>query len=96
MQRRDQVLTGQNVPEILECDMKLEERAPSDLREGIAPCESVRDHVSRDLLRRILANEEEQEDQLDRQLDLIRQIGIERHILLHSDPAPDQDAGRRA
>jgi hypothetical protein len=61
-----------------------------DLREGIAHCEGVRDYVSRDLLRRILDNEEEHVDFLERQFDLIKQIGIERHILLNSAAAPDQ------
>lgn len=93
VQRLNQVLVGQTVQEILEADMKLEEKAMGDLREGIAYCESVRDYVSRDLLRRILENEEEHVDFLDRQFDLIRQIGIERYIQLNSAPAPDQDEG---
>ncbi|MGK7867864.1 bacterioferritin [Falsiroseomonas sp. E2-1-a20] len=91
VQRLNQVLIGQNVQEILECDLKLEEKALVDLRDGIAHSESVRDYVSRDLMLKILANEEEHEDFLDRQFDLIRQIGIERYILLNSDAAPDQD-----
>ncbi len=93
VQRLNQVLIGQSVQEILEADQKLEEKALSDLREGIAYCESVRDYVSRDLLLKILADEEEHSDYLDRQFDLIRQIGIERYILLNSAPAPDQDEG---
>jgi bacterioferritin len=96
VQRLNQVLIGQTVQEVLECDMKLEEKALNDLREGIAYCETVRDYVSRDLLLRILANEEEHEDYLDRQFDLIRQIGMERYILLNSDPATDQDHGSAA
>ncbi len=93
VQRLNQVLVGQTVEEILQCDLRLEEKAMSDLREGIAYMEGVRDYVSRDLLLRILANEEEHEDFLDRQFDLIRQIGIERYIQLNSAPAPDQDDG---
>jgi bacterioferritin len=87
VQRMNQVLIGQSVKEILEADLKLEEKALDDLREGIAYCESVRDYVSRDLMLKILADEEEHADYLDRQFDLIRQIGIERYILLNSDPA---------
>ncbi|WP_019092552.1 bacterioferritin, partial [Komagataeibacter europaeus] len=75
VQRYNQILVGQDVEEILKCDLKLEEKAIGDLREGIAYCESVRDFVSRDLLLRILVNEEEHEDFLDRQFDLIRQVG---------------------
>jgi bacterioferritin len=93
VQRLNQVLVGQNVQEVLECDMKLEEKAMGDLREGIAHCESVRDFVSRDLLLKILADEEEHADFLDTQFDLIRQIGIERYILLNSAAAPEQGEG---
>lgn len=91
VQRLNNVLVGQNVQEILECDLKLEESALVDLRDGIAHCEQVRDYVSRDLMLKILVNEEEHEDFLDSQFDLIRQIGIERYILLNSDAAPDME-----
>jgi bacterioferritin len=91
VQRLNQVLVGQTVEEILRADQKLEEKALTDLRDGIAYCESVRDYISRDILRRILENEEEHVDFLDRQFDLIRQIGIERYILLNSAAAPDQE-----
>ncbi|HEY4251026.1 MAG TPA: bacterioferritin [Roseomonas sp.] len=93
VQRLNNVLIGQSVQEVLECDLKLEEKAVNDLREGIAYCESVRDFVSRDLLLKILSDEEEHADFLDRQFDLIRQIGIERYIQLNSAPASEQDEG---
>jgi len=91
VQRLNPILIGQTVQEILECDLKLEEKAIQDLRDGIAYCESVRDYVSRDLLLRILVNEEEHEDFIDRQFDLIKQVGIERYIQKNSASAPDQD-----
>jgi bacterioferritin len=90
VQRLNQVMVGQTVEEILKADLKLEDKALTDLRDGIAYCETVRDYVSRDLLRKILENEEEHVDFLDRQFDLIRQIGIERYILLNSAAAPEQ------
>jgi len=93
MQRLNQVAVGQTVEEILRADLALEQKGIADLREGIAYCESVRDYVSRDLLRRILDNEEEHVDFLERQFDLIRQIGIERYIQLNAAPAPDQGPG---
>jgi bacterioferritin len=96
VQRLDQVMVGQTVEEVLGCDLKLEEKAMGDLRDGIAHCESVRDYVSRDLLRRILDNEEQHVDFLERQFDLIKQIGIERYILLNSAAAPEQEEGRAA
>jgi len=93
VQRLHQVMIGQTVEEVLSCDLKLEEKAMADLREGIAYCESVRDYVSRDLLRRILDNEEHHVDFLDRQFDLIKLIGIERYTQLNSAAAPDQEEG---
>src|SRR3954462_14034288 len=67
LQRLNQVLVGQTVEEILRADLAIEEKATGDLREGIAYAESVRDFVSRDLLLKILENEEEHVDFLDRQ-----------------------------
>jgi bacterioferritin len=93
VQRLDQVLVGQTVEEILQCDLRLEEKAMSDLREGIAYMESVRDYVSRDLFRRILDNEEEHGDFLERQSDLIKLIGIQNYIQLNSASAPEQAEG---
>jgi bacterioferritin len=91
VQRLNQIMVGQTVEEVLKADLTLEEKATGDLREGIAYCESVRDYVSRDLLRRILDSEEEHIDFLERQFDLIKQIGIERYIQLNSAAAPDQE-----
>lgn len=93
VQRLNPILIGQNVREVLECDRKLEEKALADLREGIAHCESVRDYVSRDLLLRILADEEKHEDFLHAQFTLIESIGIQNYIQLNSAPAPDQHKG---
>ncbi|HWX49730.1 MAG TPA: bacterioferritin [Roseomonas sp.] len=90
VQRLNQVLIGENVEEVLQCDQRLEDKAMNDLREGIAHCESVRDFVSRDLLLRILADEEKHADFLDTQFELIKQIGLPKYITLNSDAAPDQ------
>jgi bacterioferritin len=90
VQRLNQVAVGETVEEILNADLSLETKALDDLREGIAYCESVRDYVSRDLLVYILESEEDHVDFLERQFDLIKQIGIERYILLNAAPAPEQ------
>lgn len=91
VQRLNPVQVGEDVEQILKADLALEEKALNDLREGIAYCEGVRDFVSRDLLLKILAREEEHVDFLDRQFDLIKQIGIERYVLLNSAAAPEQE-----
>jgi bacterioferritin len=90
LQRLNALQVGQSVEEVLKGDRMIEEKAVGDLRDAIAYCESVRDYVSRDLLSKILQNEEEHLDFLDTQDDLIERIGIERYILLNSAPAPEQ------
>ncbi|MGH7041456.1 MAG: bacterioferritin [Acetobacteraceae bacterium] len=91
VQRLNPIQVGEDVDQILKADQALEEKALNDLRDGIAYCESVRDFVSRDLLLQILADEEDHVDFLDRQFDLIKQIGIERYVMLNASPAPDQE-----
>jgi bacterioferritin len=80
---------GESVEEVLNADYALEEEALPPLREAIAYCESVRDFVSRDLFASILASEEEHVDELEKQFDLIRQMGIANYIQLQSKPSED-------
>ncbi|HEY1259435.1 MAG TPA: bacterioferritin [Stellaceae bacterium] len=87
LQDLDKLLIGENVREILECDLRLEQNAMPFLREGIAHAESVRDFVTRDLFSEILEAEEEHVDFIEIQLDLIPKIGLENYIQLQSGPA---------
>src|ERR1700744_2056118 len=80
LQDLDKLLIGEDVKEILECDLKLEKKAWADLKDGIAPAESVRDYVSRELLEHILENEEEHIDFLETQLELMSRMGIENYV----------------
>ena len=87
LQDLDKLLIGENVREILECDLRLEQAGISRLREAIAHCEGVRDFVSRDLFSNILEGEEDQVDFIETQFELIDRIGRERYILLQSGSA---------
>ena len=78
---------GESVEEVLKADLALENEAIPLLREGIAHCETVRDFISRELLKDILDNEEEHVDTLERQFDMIRQMGLENYVQLQSKPA---------
>src|SRR5580692_7053690 len=62
LQDLDRLQIGENVSELLGCDLRLEIAGIVQLREAIAHCESVRDYVSRDLFADILKGEEEQVD----------------------------------
>lgn len=76
---------GENVKEILSCDLKLEQDAIPLLRDAMEHCEKVRDYVSRDLFGKILHNEEEHVDYIETQFDLIERMGIENYIQLQSE-----------
>jgi bacterioferritin len=89
LQDLDKLLIGESVQEILECDLKLEQKGLDDLRPAIVHCESVRDFATRDLLSEILDNEEDAVDFIETQLDLIKLTGLENYIQLQSDSAKD-------
>ena len=78
---------GETVEEILRSDLDLEYEALEQLKGAIAHCETVRDYVSRDLFAEILANEEDHVDYLERQFDMIRNMGLANYIQLQSRPA---------
>lgn len=80
LQDLHKLLIGENVPEILGCDLRLESGAQDTIKEGIAYCESVRDYVSRDLLQEILDDTEEHIDWLETQLELIDQVGLQNYL----------------
>lgn len=77
---------GETVEEALRADLELELEAVDQLKGAIAHCEAVRDFVSRDLFAEILENEEEHVDTLERQFDMIRQMGLQNYIQLQSTP----------
>jgi bacterioferritin len=87
LQDLDKLFIGEHVKEVLECDLRLEHKAVPVLRDAIVHCETVRDFVTRDLLRDILAGEEDHIDFLETQLGLIDKIGIENYIQLQSEAA---------
>lgn len=80
LQHLGKLLIGEHPREMLECDLKLEQIAVVDLKEGITYCESIGDYVSRDLLKDILESEEEHIDWLETQLGLIDRIGLENYL----------------
>lgn len=84
LQDLGKLLIGEDVREILECDLKLEHAALPALREGIAACERHQDYVSRRLLEGILDSEEEHIDFIEAQFDLIKRMGLENYIQLQS------------
>ncbi len=70
---------GEDVPEILQCDLSSELAAQATIKDGIAAAELARDYVSRDLLQGILDDTEEHIDFLETQIDLIDKVGLQNY-----------------
>ena len=80
LQKLGKLRIGEDVPELLKCDLDMEIDAIPDLRAGIAYCETHKDYVTRELFDAILISEEEHVDWLETQLGLIAKLGIENYL----------------
>ena len=77
LQRLERVKIGQNIEEIIKCDLEVEHEAIPILKDAIALCEKEHDYVSRKLFTDILESEEEHIDWLETQQSLIDKLGVE-------------------
>ena len=79
LQKLGKLRIGEDVPEILQCDLDMELDAIPDLRVGITYCEARKDYVTRDLFDSILVSEDEHVDWLETQIGLIEKVGIQNY-----------------
>lgn len=83
MQVLDPLRIGQNVREIMECDLKAEQEARALYQEAAQYCHDVKDFPSKNLFEELMADEEGHIDFLETQLDLINRIGLELYTQSH-------------
>lgn len=83
MQVLDPLHIGQNVKEVLECDLKAEVEARALYQEAAAYCASVKDYPSHDLFKELMADEEGHIDFLETQLELVSRLGVELYSQHH-------------
>ena len=86
LQDLGKLMIGENVLEVIKCDLSLEMMAIPDLKLAIAHCETVKDYITRELFTDILESEEEHVDWLQTQLRLIEQMGIGNFVQLQTKP----------
>jgi bacterioferritin len=80
LQQLGKLRIGEHAAEMLECDLDLETEQIAVLRDAIALCEKEEDYISRELLEKILAGEEEHVDWIEAQQFLIAHTGIENYL----------------
>lgn len=80
VQKLEKVMIGQNLEEVIECDLQLEYQALPTLKDAIVLCEKEKDFVSRDLFTSILSSEEHHVDWLETQKGLIQKVGVQNYM----------------
>ncbi|MCB1938127.1 MAG: bacterioferritin [Rhodocyclaceae bacterium] len=86
LQNLGKLLIGENVPECLAADLKLELGARADLVDAVTQCESCKDYVSRELFESILEDTEEHIDYLETQLELVDRVGLPNYLQSQMEP----------
>jgi bacterioferritin len=93
MQHLNPLMIGQNVKEVLECDLKAEYSARALYMEARAACREEEDYVTMDLFEDLLNDEEGHINFIETQLNLLKDIGKEHYGQLNAhsaDEAPEE------
>ena len=83
LQVLDPLRIGQNVKEVLDCDLAAEISARALYQEAATFCQSAKDYVTRDLFEKLMSDEEHHIDFLETQLDLVAKLGVELYSQHH-------------
>jgi bacterioferritin len=80
LQALHKLMIGESTPEMLECDLKLEQMSQKTVKDGIAACETASDYVSREIFQGILDDTEDHIDWIETQVDLIDKVGLQNYL----------------
>ncbi len=83
LQTLDALRIGENVKEVIECDLKAEIEARALYQEAAGYSREVGDYPSEQLFKDLMADEEGHIDFLETQLELIARIGLELYTQKH-------------
>jgi bacterioferritin len=87
---------GENAEEVLKSDLALEMVARNDTVAAITLFETEKDYASRDIATKILVDSEEHVDFLERQLDLVKQLGLHNYLQSAMGPISNQASSHEA
>ncbi len=91
LQQLDGLMIGQNIQEILECDLKAEYSARTLYMEARDMCRQKEDYGSMKLFEQLIEDEEGHIDWLETQLELLGNIGVKNYGMLQSGSAEDSE-----
>jgi len=80
LQDLGKLLIGEDIPDILSCDLTMLLDIRSNIQNTMKQCESAKDYISRDILEDMLENVEEQIDWLETQQWLVKNTGLENYL----------------
>lgn len=80
LQDYGKMFIAEDVPEMIDCNLRLERQKFDILTDAITLCDQHKDYVSRQLLVTLKDGNEEYDDWLDTQQDLIRDVGVPNYI----------------
>ena len=87
LQTLDALAIGQNIKEVLECDLKAEYSARELYREAHDVCQTNGDIGSKELFKQLLQDEEGHIDFIETELGLLERIGVQNYGLLQAEAA---------
>jgi bacterioferritin len=93
LQDLGKLFIGEDVQELLQCDLRREMEAHPMYKSAIAYCEGVKDFVTRDLLVHIQKSEEEHIDFIEEQLELIEKMGLPNYVQSAAGELTDSSTG---
>ena len=85
------LMIGENIKEVLECDLKGEQIARDHYKRSREICRDLGDYVTMALFEDLLKDEEGHIDFLETQLDLLNRIGVENYGQLNSESADESE-----
>lgn len=91
LQTLDPLMIGQNIKEVLECDLKAEYSARDLYMEARKVCREEEDYTTMALFEELISDEEGHIDYIETQLELLASIGVENYGQLQAASADDAE-----